>query len=105
VISMGRNSKSRTDREAAKAVALQLPDVELGSHHGTMDLRVHNRIFAKFPANTKVVVVRRDDEWAEVSLDDIDHDTLRKLLIDSWLAVAPLPVRRLHEGTLANRVR
>ena len=50
-----RNAKSRTDREVAKRIALDLPDVELGSHHGTMDIRVHNKIFATFPAQDKIV--------------------------------------------------
>lgn len=102
---MGRTSKNRTDREVAKAIALQLPDVEVGSHHGKMELRVHNRVFATFPAESKLISVRNEDGWREVSLDDIDRATLQALLIESWLVTAPPAVRRLHEKGLATRVR
>lgn len=122
---MRRTPKNRSDREVAKAIALQLPDVELGSHHGTMDIRVRNRIFASFPAQSKVVVLKCSPEnlrlmtsqspetfskvwgetWVKVALDEIDRPTLQQLLIDAWLLAAPPALRRLHEGSLANRVR
>jgi hypothetical protein len=122
---MRRTAKNRADREVAKAIALQLPDVELGSHHGKMDIRVHNKIFASFPAEGKVVVLKCTPEnlelltrqspeifskvWnnkaLQVSLDAIDRATLQALLIDSWLLAAPPAVRRLHELDLAKRVR
>ncbi len=122
---MRRTPKNRSDREVAKAIALQLPDVELGSHHGTMDIRVRNTIFATFPAQSKVVVLKctpenlqlmtaetpeafskvRGDTWVQVSLDNIDRPTLQRLLIESWLLAAPPQLRRMHEAELANRVR
>jgi hypothetical protein len=122
---MGRTPNNRTDREVAKAIALQLPDVELASHHGTMDIRVRNRIFATFPADAKVVVLKctaesfdhmtkqspdifskaRGETWVKVALDQVDRATLRTLLIDSWLLAAPAELRRIHEGLLTSRVR
>jgi hypothetical protein len=122
---MGRTSNTRTDREVAKAIALQLPDVELASHHGTMDIRVRNKIFATFPADGKVVMLRctpenldnmmkqnpdafargRGDTWMQVTLDQIDRALLRTLLIESWLQAAPQSLRQMHEAQLASRVR
>lgn len=122
---MRKTPNNRTDREVAKAIALQLPDVELGSHHGTMDIRVRNKIFATFPADGKVVMLRsaphsldillkqnadafskeRGDAWIKVQLDQIDRAMLRTLLIESWLQAAPLPLRQMHEGQLASRIR
>ncbi|HET9440912.1 MAG TPA: MmcQ/YjbR family DNA-binding protein [Longimicrobiales bacterium] len=122
---MRRTPKNRTDREVAKAIALQLPDVELGSHHGTMDIRVRNKIFATFPAQSKVVVLKCSPEnlrlmtaqnpeifskawgetWVQVALDEIDRPTLQQLLIDAWLLAAPPALRRMHEANLPNRVR
>lgn len=122
---MRRTPKNRSDREVAKAIALQLPDVELNSHHGTMDIRVRNKIFATFPAQSKTVVVKctpenlalmtkqspetfskvHGENWVQVSLDEIDRATLQTMLIDSWLLAAPPALRRMHEAELVNRVR
>ena len=122
---MRKTPNNRTDREVAKAIALQLPDVELGSHHGTMEIRVRNKIFATFPAEGKVVVVRcapenlvemtkqnpeafskaHGDNWVQAALDKIDRAMLRTLLLESWMLAAPPALRRLHEGQLATRVR
>jgi hypothetical protein len=122
---MSRTPNNRTDREVAKAIALQLPDVELGSHHGTMEIRVRNKIFATFPADGKVAVLRctpesldrmtkhdpeafskeRGATWVKVALDQIDRAMLRTLLIDSWLLAAPPALRRIHDGQLINRIR
>jgi predicted DNA-binding protein (MmcQ/YjbR family) len=122
---MRRTPNNRTDREVAKAIALQLPDVELGSHHGTMDIRVRNKIFATFPAEGKVVVLRCrpedldhltkrspetfskawGDTWVKVALDQIDRAMLRTLLVDSWMLAALPALRRFHEGQLHNRIR
>ena len=117
---MRKNSRNRADREVAKSIALQLPDVEIGSHHGTMDIRVRNKIFATFPAQQKVLVVKctpddlafmtREnpqafarvwgDIWVQVTLDEIDRATLQTLLIDAWLLAAPPALRKLHEDRL-----
>ena len=90
-----------------------------------MDIRVRNKIFATFPAQSKVVVLKCTPEnlelmtkqspetfskaggktWVQVSLDEIDRATLPTLLIDSWLLAAPQARRRMHEAKLANRVR
>ena len=122
---MRRTPNNRTDREVAKAIALQLPDVELGSHHGTMDIRVRNRLFATFPANGRVAMLRctlhsvedltkqnpdafskaRGDAWIKVELDQIDRAMLRTLLIESWLQAAPSSLRQMHEAQLTSRVR
>ena len=122
---MRRTPKNRSDREVAKSIALQLPDVELCSHHGTMDIRVHNRVFATFPAQSKAVLVKctsenlaamtqenpdafskaRGDSWVQVDLDNIDRARLQSLLIESWELAAPATLRRLYEGQLAKRIR
>lgn len=110
---MRRNARNRSDREVAKAIALQLPDVELNSHHGTMDIRVRNRVFATFPAQSKAVVLRctpeglaamvkdnpeafakvRGENWVQVALEQIDRETLEKLLIESH-RIAGIPGNR-----------
>jgi hypothetical protein len=117
---MSRTSRKRTDREVAKAIALQLPDVELNSHHGTMDIRVRNKIFATFPAQAKTLVVKctpddlavmtkqspqifskaSGDRWMQVALEEIDRETLETLLIDAWMLAAPPALRKLHETRL-----
>ena len=104
---MGRNARGRTDREAAKAIALNLADVELTSHHGTLDMRVNNKTFATFPAESKVVNLRctpeqlkevttenpevysrvRGDNWMQVALDKIDREKLAELLTGAWKLV------------------
>ena len=90
----------------AKAIALQLPDVELNSHHGTMDLRLRNRIFARFPAQSKILELRGEGgSWRQVALEEIDRDTLRTLLIDAWVVVAPAQLRTRYETELRARVR
>lgn len=120
-----RTPKNRTDREVAKAIALQLPDVELNSHHGTMDLRVRNKVFATFPAESKHAVLRcapaalasavqenpeiysraRGDIWLQVDLEQIDRGTLRKLLINAWVEAAPPQLRSRYEAELDVRIR
>ncbi len=99
---------------------MQLPDVEVGSHHGTMDIRVRHKIFATFPAQSKAVVVKCTPEnlelltrqnpqaftkawgqtWMQVVLDEIDRATLEELLIDAWLLAAPPALRKMHETKL-----
>ena len=101
-----RTPKNRTDREVAKAIALQLPDVELNSHHGTMDIRVRNKLFARFRAQSKVLeLMGADGSWQQVALEEIDRETLRTLLIDAWAATAPPQLRTRHEAELRARVR
>jgi hypothetical protein len=120
-----RRPKNRTDREVAKAIALQMPDVELGSHHGTMDIRVRNRVFATFPAQSKFAVLKctpeklaamtaerpeafakvRGDAWVQVALDEIDRAQLMALLIEAWALAAPPALRQKHEADLPNRLR
>ena len=117
---MGRTAKGHSDREIAKTIAQQLPDVEVSHHHNTTEMRVHNKVFARLPARSKVIAVRcraetleilktrypipfaaaRAESWLEVPLDDIDAGTLQTLLIDSWLLAAPAAVRQLHENKL-----
>jgi hypothetical protein len=119
-VNVSRNARNRTDREVAKAIALQLPDVELNSHHGTMDIRVRNRIFATFPAQKKTMVLKctaddlavmtresphifariHGENWVEVSLDEIDRPTLETLLVDAWSLAAPPALRKQHEERL-----
>ena len=120
---MGRKARGRADREVAKSIALHLPDVELGSHHGTLDIRVRNRIFATFPAETKFVNVKCTPEnlallvaqrpeafarvwgesWMQVSLDEIERAELEQLLIDAWLLAAPQSLRTLYADRFRNR--
>ena len=122
---MRRTPKNRSDREVAKSIALQLPDVELCSHHGTMDIRVHNKVFATFPAQSKAVVLKctaenlgalieqnpegfskgRGDTSVHVDLEHIDRATLQALLIESWVLSAPAKLRELYKGQLAKRIR
>lgn len=117
---MGRNAKGRADREVAKAIALDLPDVELATHHGTLDIRVRNKIFATFPAEGKVVQLRctpedltrvtaenpevfsrfRGDNWMQVSLDHVGRDRLHQLLIDAWMVAAPPALLSLYADRL-----
>ena len=96
---MGRTGKHRSDREIAKTIALQLPDVEVSHHHNTTEMRVHNRVFATLPAKAKVILLK-SKPGVEIALDDIDPATLQSLLIESWLAAAPAAVRQLHEAKL-----
>jgi predicted DNA-binding protein (MmcQ/YjbR family) len=120
---MRRNAKGRADREVAKAIALDLPDVELASHHGTLDMRVGNRIFATFPAEQKVVNLKCSPEnldalvslqpdvfsaasgkkWLQVSLEHVDRATLEQLMIDAWLLAAPPPLRSLYSERFKQR--
>jgi hypothetical protein len=120
---MGRKGKGRADREDAKAIALDLPDVELGSHHGTLDIRVRNKIFATFPPDKKIMVVKcapenlaalvaREptvfapawgDTWMQVTLEEIDRPTLEQLVVDAWLLAAPPALRKLHAARFQNR--
>lgn len=122
---MARNAKNKVDREVAKSIALNLPDVEIGSHHGTMDIRVRNTIFATFPAGTKSLVLKSTPEnleilikqnpelfskawgktWLKVELDQIDRMALETMLIDAWLLAAPPALRKLHESRFASRLR
>jgi hypothetical protein len=97
---MGRNAKSRTDREVAKAIALNLPDVELISHHGTLEIRVGNRTFARFPAEGKSVHLRAKSGWSEESLENLDRDKLQHLMIDAWLLTAPAHLRKIFAERL-----
>ena len=117
---MGRNAKGRADREVAKRIALDLPDVELASHHGTLDIRVRNRIFATFPADGKIVLLHSSPDeiammvagkpdvfartprkgWVQVSLDDVDRETLQRLMIDAWLIAAPAALRAMYADRL-----
>ena len=117
---MGRTAKNRSDREIAKTIALQLPDVEVSHHHNSTEIRVQNKLFATLPAQSKVVVVKCSSEtlndlttqnpetfskvrgdWLQASLDDIDRATLQTLLIDAWLLAAPPVLRNIHETRLA----
>lgn len=96
---MARNAKGRSDREVAKAIALDLPDVELASHHGTLDMRVGNRIFATFPADGKVIRLKTAGTgrgWLELPVEDVDRDTLQRLMIDAWLLTAPPALRKIY---------
>jgi hypothetical protein len=97
---LGRTAKNKSDREMAKTIALQLPDVEVSHHHNATEMRVHNRVFAKLPARTKVLAVKAAAGWQELPLEDIDPDRLRELLVEAWLFTAPPAVRALHEAKL-----
>src|SRR5688500_9744373 len=112
---MARNAKRKTDREVAKSIALNLPDVEIGSHHGTLDIRVRNKIFATFPAGEKTLVVKSTADnmdalikqtpevfskawgqtWLRVDLEQIERDDLEAMLIDAWLLAAPAALRKM----------
>jgi hypothetical protein len=90
-----------------------------------MDIRVRNKVFATFPADGRVAMLRctpenldkmikekpdafskgRGETWMEVALDLIDRAMLRTLLIESWLQAAPQSLRQMHEAQLASRVR
>jgi hypothetical protein len=120
---MARNAKRKTDREVAKSIALNLPDVEIGSHHGTLDIRVRNKIFATFPAGEKALVVKSTADsmdalikqtpevfskawgqtWLRVDLEQIERDDLEAMLIDAWLLAAPPPLRKMFEEKLTAR--
>lgn len=95
-----RNAKSRTDREVAKAIALDLPEVELISHHGTLEIRVGNRTFARFPADAKAVHMRAEKGWAELPLEDLNRDKLQLLMIDAWLLTAPVHLKKIYAERL-----
>jgi predicted DNA-binding protein (MmcQ/YjbR family) len=117
---MSRNARGRADREVAKAIALDLPDTELASHHGTLDIRVRNRIFATFPAEAKVVHLKCAAEnmealvagqpelfsaaarksWLQVSLEHVDRATLTRLMIDAWMLTAPPDMQRMYAERL-----
>lgn len=98
---MGRTGRNRSDREMAKTIALDLPDVEISHHHNSTELRVHNRVFARLPAKRRVLECRSADGWTETALDDVDAAALRAHLIAAWLRAAPADVRSLHEARLA----
>lgn len=112
----------RINRELAKSIAMELPDVEVGSHHGTMDIRVRNKIFATFPKGTKEMCLKSTpadldelvkqnpeafsmvwgDRMLKVDLDRIDRRTLEALLVDSWMLAAPPALRRLYRQKRGN---
>jgi hypothetical protein len=118
---MARNAKRKTDREVAKSIALNLPDVEIGSHHGTLDIRVRNKIFATFPAGEKALVVKSTPDnmdalikqtpeifskawgqtWLRVDLEQIERDDLEAMLIDAWMLAAPPALRKMFEEKLS----
>ena len=103
---MARNAKGRSDREVAKAIALDLPDVELASHHGTLDMRVGNRIFATFPAEGTIIKLKSAGTgkgWLEVAVEDVDRDTLQRLMIEAWLFAAPPRLREIYGARLEGR--
>jgi hypothetical protein len=120
---VGRNARGRADREVAKSIALGLPDVELASHHGKLDIRVRNRVFATFPAETKVVQLRcsgpelealvteepdtfsrvHGRPWLQVSLDEVDRERLEKLMIRAWFEAAPPALRSMYGERLGVR--
>lgn len=100
----------RLDRAGVRALALALPDVVEGAHHGTADFRVRGKIFATLPAGevaeavvkaAPVVVdalvrrapgVYRDawgGRWVGVRLDAVEAEEVAGLVRAAYRLVAP----------------
>lgn len=88
----------RINRELAKSIAMELPDVEVGSHHGTMDIRVRNRIMATFPKGTTDMILRVEGGNKTYSLEEIDRKTLDTLILAAWTFNAPDALRKIYEA-------
>jgi len=107
--------RSTLTQAVARTVALSLPEATEGSHMGTPDLRVRNKIFATLPptapgtinlkttpANLDALVRRapatyRDawgGRWMGVELARISAGELRELLREAWRLAAPKRLAR-----------
>ncbi len=106
--------------EMASKLALSLPQVDEGSHHGTPAFRVRGRLFARLrddgmmvvridPGYRDVLVSSAPDRfvvtqhyqdypWMLVRLDAVGPQELDDLLADAWSQVAP---KRLAAELLA----
>lgn len=100
----------RLDRAGVRALALALPEVVEGAHHGTADFRVRGKIFATLPAGAvaEVVVkaapvevdamVRRAPDayrdawggrWVAVRLDAVEAAEVAGMVRTAYRLVAP----------------
>jgi hypothetical protein len=95
-----------------RKLALSLPEAREGSHMGTADFRVRNKIFATLsgpdqlviridPADQAVLLATEPGTfspaagvwglrgWTIVQLGTVDPDLLHDLVVDSWRRLAP----------------
>lgn len=105
--------------QAARKIALSLPDTEERSHFGKPDFRVRGKIFAglssderqasmKLPLELQTMMVEAKPKvfapaaggwgrsgWTYVELAHVDVDELRQLVVEAWQLIAkriaPLP--------------
>lgn len=102
-------------------MAATLPEVEEKSHFDVADFRVHDKIFATLPDESRVVLRLDPTEqaallasspdsfsaeghwgrqgWTIVRLDAVDPDELRELVTDAWRRRAPKKLVAAYDQT------
>jgi hypothetical protein len=98
-------------RQEFRALALAFPEAVEGSHFGTADFRVRNKIFATLREADGVLKLSPDEQqlvmatspglfepvkgswglkgWTRVALDHADAETVRHAMGMAWRSVAP----------------
>jgi hypothetical protein len=105
------------DDQAARKLALGMPEATEKSHFGNADFRVRNKIFMSLPEPGRAVVklTREQQEvlcgaepaifvpvkggwgrqgWTSVMLAESDETTLHSAIRQAWLNVAPAKLRK-----------
>ncbi|WP_295682344.1 MmcQ/YjbR family DNA-binding protein [uncultured Nevskia sp.] len=116
--------------QAARELALSLPDAEQRDHFGSPSFRVKGKIFAqlsardseeqrvlvKLPAADQAALTMSDPDtflsvpqwgqhgWTYVQLATVEESMLRGLLIQSWRQVAPKKLVAAYEAHKRNGV-
>lgn len=116
--------------QAARELALSLPDAEERDHFGSPSFRVKGKIFAqlsardneeqrvlvKLPAADQAALTMSDPDtflsvpqwsqhgWTYVQLATVEESMLRGLLIQSWRQVAPKKLVAAYEAHKKNGV-
>ena len=110
---------ARLTQDQVRQLALALPETHEGSHMGTADLRVRNKIFATLPAGGLTVNMKMSPEnldalvrsdpaayqnvwggrWVGVQLARVTADVLQELLVDAWRLTAPKAVVRAYDAS------
>jgi len=103
-------------RDDAIRIALAMPEVEVGQAWGTTDYRVRNKLFLAFtvpdratlkldPAFAELLIASDPETyiphrgffgssgWVRAAFEQVDVDTLRELIEQSWCNVVPVRVR------------
>jgi len=117
--------------DAARRLAMSLPEVEERDHFGSPSFRVRGKIFAQLsnrddeteralvklaPADQAALIMSAPDVfssvpqwgkhgWTHVRLDGVDESILRDLLLRSWRSVAPKNLASVSDGAKAKKRR